>query len=312
MATLWPEKTIVGIDRNSAAIACANELAERHGLTNASFIEGDISETGSLDQILGADIYLAAWVTHEWFETTWRDSGENAEKGRETFSIDDISPHICESPKSLELIASQMNDVGSLITVNRFPRFEQSLSFHRLAELSGLQIKFPDSDVLNIETESGIEEFPIFSYRKSNEAVKPLPSETLYSLVNYQELKKRFCNKSFDDAAAEAIMALSDMRINVCTLTKKYPEDNAEEKIILALNDMFVITFHTTNLNFRSCRLAPACALDEMLQYVLEVAENTPESVESSFEFKSKVLDEAIINAFLFQPSELEAAFGNE
>lgn len=167
MALLWPEKNVVGIDINSDAIEMARRLAHRHSISNVEFIEGDISQPKNIEEIANADTYLAAWLTHECLPVMWKKSGEDADKGRKTFSISDITPELGDGEMPLESIRSLLSDRSKLITVNRFPRFEQSLSFHRAAEKAGLQIKFPDYDVLTVDNESGTESFPILSYMPS-------------------------------------------------------------------------------------------------------------------------------------------------
>ena len=41
-ATLYPEATIIGVDRNQVVIACAKKLAAKLHLTNVEFIEADV------------------------------------------------------------------------------------------------------------------------------------------------------------------------------------------------------------------------------------------------------------------------------
>lgn len=72
---------------------------------------------------------------------------------------------------------------------------------------------------------------------------------------------------------------------------------------------MFGILFRTSNLGYRSCVLAPACALDEMLQHLLDVSANVGDHIEQEIRFNDGFFGEPILNAFSFPPEDLARAF---
>jgi len=61
LAWLWPHKTVVGVDHSAASVDAARNLAAHLGLTNVTFVEGDIQEV-DLGRVFDMVLSAAVWA----------------------------------------------------------------------------------------------------------------------------------------------------------------------------------------------------------------------------------------------------------
>jgi SAM-dependent methyltransferase len=137
LASMYPEATVVGIDRIPAALRTARSFTMDGYEDRVSFALADISRIGSLAKVDPAELVVASLVLHE------------------VLDLPDSAKYRAGAG-----LAHLVEQGGSLITINRFPRpAEQIPRLSEVLALGGLALVAED------EVLSGAESFPVGVYR---------------------------------------------------------------------------------------------------------------------------------------------------
>ena len=154
VASCLPESEVVGVELSNAGVDCARALAERLGLANVSFIQGDLHEVqldGTFDLVLGSAVL-------------WESLGDDLvpEPDRPVFSdVNSVRGFDPSEVAGLRNIANHLAPEGTYLAAERLGGFREFYCWLEACKASGLRWDPASSAALQFHHQGMSESIPV-------------------------------------------------------------------------------------------------------------------------------------------------------
>lgn len=268
-ATLWPEATIVGVERSAAAIEAARELGKRLGLRNVSFEHSDARRF--LDANVGRfQIITATLVMHEFLAGTGGRKPFKWEDGYERIEDVTLSSVDLHSVETLKAVGRALTTDGMLISLDRSPTLASQWWYTQCLEEAGMKVSLSRSYRIDCSGPSGNERFPLTVARPVREPDRKTTAVEIVSLASFKELTA--LKMHFQDDLADVFLRSVGPTEIMFNAVCEYIDGSGTRTLQLLKAPSLLVVHDFTNRGFSAASVAPLVALPEMLSQCNELA----------------------------------------
>lgn len=218
IASLFPESEVVGVDIEPQAVACAEELANRLGLTNVRFFQSDVRQLDTLLDARSFDRILSVRSFHEML-------GEVSEPPRH-WSTQELLGRSVEAGH-LHLLRMMRNllrdEAAELITFERLPWLASAAMWADELKQAGLFVDWAQAEFIAFQEVGENQEMPVFVCRTTPSDSAIL--EGVYRLYGAGSAAALMAGAEYEDAEAEALFYRIESKQFLSGIQIDFPED---------------------------------------------------------------------------------------
>jgi hypothetical protein len=261
-AYLWPDAKVVGVERSSAAVMAARELAKRLGLSNVSFEQSDAQQFLKANANRFQTI-TATFVMHELL---------NGQQARKPFAwpgeygrIEDVRLTNADlyAVGTLKAVRDALADGGILISLDRSPTSVTTWWYTQCLEEAGMKVSLARSNRFDCRGLSSDEKFPLTVARRARDGESKTSAEEIVSLASFRELSS--LKMSFQEGVADTFVRSVGPTEIMFEAVCEYRDRSGIQTIRLLKAPTLLVLHDFTNHGFQVASVAPLVALPEVL-----------------------------------------------
>jgi tRNA G46 methylase TrmB len=276
-ATHFPNSEVVGLDRSSEGIACAEELKRRLNLTNVQFVRSDFIESGLSDVTEDFELITAAKCIGTAIDLPEFDEGKPLFRASEEFS--DFA-----RPQLLSDVVGRLAPDGVFVTMDRWAGIQSFCWWVSSLNDAGVCIDFDCSGRVEyrLVIDNQLERIPVLWNRRSKSQTDQLRDAIGFWLhANYTENWAKL--KTFDFQHDLAEMAFAS--VNPKTFCVGIKSEHAAGGIFwreIWKAGPFLLVYQFTNNGIRRLEVLPSIFVEDAEKHLREQAAKDPQGTSVS------------------------------
>jgi SAM-dependent methyltransferase len=275
IASIWPDSTVIGVDRSTPAIAAAQALADKLGLKNVSFEHSDAIDFMKANPNRFSMV-TATLAMHELLQGTesrnpfeWSDPHERLED----IQLGQLDEHAVEVLRAVE---TTLVNNGHFLSLDRSPTSATTWWYTQCLEQAGLKVSLMRSYTIECTSPSADRKFPLTVARKARKDETKTTLEELLSLASCHEVSAMSLTLK-ENMADVFIRSLAQTEI-VFEAVAEYIDRSGIRTIRLLKTPTMLVLHDFTNRGFKSAFVAPLVGLPSVLDHcrkmISELEEN--------------------------------------
>ena len=275
IASIWPDSTVIGVDRSGPAIVAARALSDKLGLKNVSFkhshaidfMKANPNRFSMVSATLAMHELLHGTESRNPFE--WFDPYERLED----IQLGRPDEHAIEVLRAVE---TTLVHNGHFLSLDRSPTPATTWWYTQCLEQSGLKVSLIRSYTIECTCAFSDEKFRLTVARKARKDERKTTLEELLSLVSFREVSAMSLTLK-ENIADVFIRSLAQTEI-VFEAVAEYIDRSGIRTIRLLKAPTMLVLHDFTNHGFQTAFVAPLVGLPNMLEHCWKITSELEEN----------------------------------